>query len=348
MLKLPQPSVLLSAALLAAFAPAGDSLTFHPADGSQAAKAFELSGSFELGDLTLLVDGQDMTGDLPPMDDASGSFSVALSIVDHYVKIADGRPLELHRDYVSSKSEWKAAENSGSDTDAMELDGKTVVFKWNAEKDAYDRSFKDGAGDEAKLDGLGVDLDYRSLLPGSSVAAGERWSIDAKALGAALLFGTDFEHLPAMDEGGEELAMLKDKVLPQLEKLLEGFKAECEFVGTREVDGAQVAAIKLHLDSDSSMDMSSMLEDLIRAQIEGQEMQVDFDIKNASLSAKIKGEGELLWDAKLGRAHAFEMEADVEFGVELDVSIDAEGEAHSLEASAEVLGKANWGMSKGE
>ena len=345
MTQLLRPTVLLSAAALFAFSPAGDSVDFHPADGSDAAKSFTLNGSFEVGDLSVTVDGMDMSQQIP-LDQAKLGFDLALAIVDHYVKTADGKPTELHRDYVSSKSSADMGAENKSTDNPFKLDGKTVVFKWNEEKQDYERTFKDGEGDNDALQSAGIDLDFRSLLPGKSIAEGDKWQVEPKALGTALFFGVDFDHLPEMEGGGEEVTMLKEKILPELEKMFAEFKAECTYSGMREVDGVQVAAIKLDVNSDSSLDLSSLLLDLMESQMEGQEVQVEYDIKTATLGAKIKGAGELLLDAKAGRVHGFAMQADVEFNVEIDVSVDAEGQSHSAELSAEMLGNAEWAMGK--
>jgi hypothetical protein len=339
-------ATLAFAVSLLALAPAGDRVEFRPPDGSEAAKTFRVEGDFELGDLSIVVDGNDMTGMLPA--DLGGDFQVMLSIVDHYVKTADGKPLELARECESSSGEFSAAETSESTDDVFGLDGETVVYKWNEESKSYDRSFKDGEGDADKLEGLGIDLDYRALLPEREVAVGDKWAVEPEGLMSALFFGADLAEIATTGEDVEpEMAELFERILPEFEKLLDAFKAQCEYVGIREEDGKRLAEIKIDVDSKGTADLASALLDVIEEQAQGQD--VEFDLEKAALSIALRGEGKLLWDQAAARAHSFELAAEVELVFEMSMTVtEPGGMDHAAEANAELLGNAKWTMESGE
>ena len=63
------------------------------------------------------------------------------------------------------------------------LAGKTVLFRWNEEKDRYDKEWVgEGATDEL-LEGVEEDMDLRRLLPEKSLSEGDTWKIDLKEFG---------------------------------------------------------------------------------------------------------------------------------------------------------------------
>ncbi len=347
MLTLPRPTALLGSLLLLAFQPVADKVEFHPADGTESTKSFTVGGSFEMGDLSMVVNGQDMSG-MIPLDQMSGEFDASFSVVDQYVKTVDGKLLEFVRRFDKSSSEWDMGEESGSEEDWMEMDGKTVVFKWNEESKSYERSYKDGEGDEEKLEELGMNpdlLDYRTLLPQKSVAKGDRWSVDPKGMGSALMFGLDFDALPSMGdeiEDAEALEML-EQLKPSFERMLESIKTECEYDGVREVDGVNVGVIKVRIAVDGSVDLAQTIEELARKQIpEG--IEVDMSINTAKVGMTMKGEGELLWDVQRGLPHTFSLAGEMGLKFELDASVSAEGQEQAIEMSMEMTGDVNWGM----
>ncbi len=347
MLTLPRPTALLGSLILLAFQPAADEVHFRPADGTEASKTFQVSGNFELGDFTMVVNNQDMS-QMMPLDQMAGDFDAKFSVVDQYVKTVDGKPLEFVRQFVESSTEWEVGEESGSEEGWIEMDGETVVFKWNAETNSYDRSYKDGEGDEEQLEKLGMNpelLDYRPLLPQKSVSKGDRWSVDPKSMGSALMFGLDFDDLPSMADEIDDpdaLAML-EQFKPSWEKMLEGFKTDCEYDGTREEGETSVGVIKVKLSADATIDLVQMIEEMARKQIPP-EVQVDMTFNTAAITMKLTAEGELLWDLKRGLPHSFSLDGDMEMGFELDASVSAEGQEQAIEMSVELLGKMNWLM----
>ncbi len=347
MLTLPRPAALLGSLLLLAFQPAADKVEFHPADGVEASKTFTVGMSFEMGDLSLVMNGQDMSG-MVPLDQISGDVEASFSVVDTYVKTEGGKIQEFVRRFEKSNAEWDMGDESGSKDDWMEMDGKTVVFKWDGESKKYELSYKDGEGDEDKLEKLGVNpelLDYRTLLPQKAVSKGDRWSVDPKGVGSALMFGLDFDALPSMgDEIDDPTALeMLEQIKPAFERMLEGIKTDCEYDGTRDVDGVNVGVIKVRIVVDGSVDLAQMIEELARKQVpEG----VEFDMKldKAKMSMTMKAEGELLWDVKRGLPHAFTLGGKMGAEFALDASVSAAGQEQSIEVSMELSGDIKWGM----
>ena len=88
---------LIAVPALVALKPVADSVAFQPEDGSSASKEYEISMSLSLGDLSAMVDGQDMSGMIP--GDFEMSADLLMSVTDQYVSSEDGRPLELIRTF---------------------------------------------------------------------------------------------------------------------------------------------------------------------------------------------------------------------------------------------------------
>lgn len=340
-------SSLFCAAALLALSPTVDPLAFHPADGSEATKHFSLEGDFELDGITAIMDGQDMSAAIPAQD-VAGDFEALIQIVDSYVKTVDGLPRELRREYVDSSADWSMMGESGTNDNLTELNGETVVFKWNEETKAYDVTYADGEGDAERIQHERVDLDYRTLLPGKEVAAGDRWTVERDGMVTALFFGLEVSQLAEQMEGGDmppEVAEMMDSVLPELGKLFDGLKGECEYAGTRQEGDVEVGVIKVVVRSEGTADLAAVLAAAIDEQVGEQGIEVD--IGSAALTLQIEGEGELLWDLKAGHAHAFGFEGDAELGFAIDVSVvDPGGTEHTGEVSADFIGHLKWTMAK--
>jgi hypothetical protein len=341
---------LACAASLLALSPAADKVSFQPADGTEATKSFSISGDFALENLSVLMDGNDMAAMIGEQD-VSGDFEATSRIVDRYVKTVDGQPRELQREYVVSSAEWSMMEDSGTNENLSELDGETIVFKWNEETKAYDIAYADGEGDPDKIKHEGIDLDYRSLLPGKDVEAGDRWKVERDGMVTALFFGLEVSKLLEQldsEDAPPELEEFKEALMPELGKLFEGLTGECEYVGKRDESGTEVGVIKLTVRSEGTSDLAAVISDLIESQIGGQ--GVEFDISTAALTLAIQGEGELLWNLGSGRAHAFAFESDAELGLEVEASFTEPGGGanHTSEMSADFLSHLKWSMTQGE
>src|SRR5262245_57287883 len=138
---------------------AGEQLAFQPPAGATLTKAFTSTSNLELDDLSLLVSGQDV-GEMIGESSFSMEQESKIEVTDTYKATADGRPTELLRafDDLSGDMHMELTPVPGMDmpdvSSSSELEGKSVLFRWNEEEEDYDVSFPDGKGDQTLLEGL--------------------------------------------------------------------------------------------------------------------------------------------------------------------------------------------------
>jgi hypothetical protein len=329
---LPLPALALSPLLLA-LAPVASDVSFRPTDGSEVTRDYSIEVSFELGDLSVVVDGQDMSEMLPA--DFEGSAELMMKVTESFVRSAEGRPLELIRTYEELSGQAEAMGESQSMENVEELEGKSVRFEWNDDEGEYDVSFHESDGDSEALEGLTPDMDLRALLPGKEVDEGDVWTVDARDLASVLLFGNK------MEAGDDELdEMFETELMPQFEAMLDDVTTTCEYQGEREIDGRRVGAISVAMSGDGLVDLAAVI--LQAVGVDGGEMEIDIDVEVAEMSMSVEAEGEMLWDLESGHLHAFQMSGDMEFLVEVSIAADFGGDSHYADADAELLGEATW------
>jgi len=339
------PSTLSAASILATLAlcfaaSRAEELRFAPADGDEAGMKYALAASLGVGDMSITVDGQDLSAQIP-LDDLAGKLSLELSVVDRFLETRDGRPLRFERRYVASSSNLELAESKLARTDLFGVDGETIVFEWSKSQGAYVLAFKDGTGDESRLELLSADMHLRSLLPGRELEVGATWQLEPQALVPALLLGYDAATLGATAGGEQGLAQSAEALAPLLDGLLAGFRARCEYVGSREQDGRKLAEMKLAIESDGELDLRDALRGLLTEQDSLGEL--DLELRSATGQLRIRGTGSLLWDLDAGHAHSFELDGDIELVARLDAALsDEQGGEHSVSAEIELLVELAW------
>jgi hypothetical protein len=327
--------VLFTAPVLLAAAPFVAELGFQPPEGSKVTRDYSIAIDFELGDLTVIADGQDMSEMMP--GDFDGKAELSMQTQDHFVRSAGGRALELIRTFASIEASMEAGGESQDMDGSDDLEGKTVRFLWNEEENDYDVAYHECEGEESDLKSVGADMDLSVLLPERAVEVGDVWTVGADQIAAVLLFGSKLED----DEPEDAMFQtLMAEIEPQLTAMMEGFKLTCEYKGERDESGVKVGVIGLDLVGEGELD----LEPVIRAVMDSQELpiQVDLSFDAATLGLSIAGKGELFWNVQRGLLHAFDLGADVELAVDLDVGVDAEGESHEMQAEVELLGRGTW------
>lgn len=322
--------------LALAAAPWTADVGFRPPEDSKVTRDYAIDFDFELGDLTVIADGQDMSEMVP--GDFEGSARLSMQTKDHFVLAGGGRALDLIRSYVSVEASMEAAGETQDLDESNDLEGKSVRFVWNEDEDDYDVSFHECEGEQSTLESLGADMDLSALLPDKAVSAGDVWSIPAEEFGEVLFFGAN---LGGDDDAGDDMPeMLRQELEAQFDALIQEFKVSCEYQGERDEGGVQVGVIAVTLTGEGDLD----LEPVVRAAMDAQELPIEVDISfdTATLSISFEGKGELLWNLERGVLHAFDMGADVELVADLDLGIDAEGESHEMQAEAELLGRGTW------
>lgn len=320
--------------LLAAMAPWVAGLAFAPAADTTVTRQHTFQLDFELGDISVVVDGQDFSEMIP--GDFEATVDSKVEMRDTFVSSGGGRALELIRTFVSIEAEVEAMGESQEMDDADKMVGKSVRFQWNEDDGDYDVSYHECEGDEDDLDSLSADMDLSVLLPGREVAAGDTWTVPTDKLRTLLMLDKLTDSVPD-DEMGQIVAA---ELFPQFDSMLESFKVSCEYKGEREVDGRSVGVIAVDLLGEGLVDLESVIVAAIESQNAG--MDIDLSVNTAELTIGMTGKGELLWDLKAGLLRSFDLSADLEIGGSLSLDADAAGESHAMEGEVELLGRGSW------
>ena len=341
--------ILLAALAAPAFLSASDrkdSPTFGPKAGSRVTKTFETRTDMELDSFSLAVNGQDLGGMMGNIEVAIRS-TLNVAVTDVYVAVADGRPTELRRNYddlgsdVSLNMSADMAEGGGdqSFSSVSDLEGRTVVFRWNADNGDYDATFEEEGGDDTLLDGLREDMDLRVFLPTSEIAEGEQWSVDIKNLQSIIAPGGDLGMAPEGED--TDMEQFEDLFGPDfiatVSDLFDG-TCVCTYKGTREVDGASLAEIDVEIKVTSNADLSEMITQFIEKMSESFGEAPEFSLDQADLDFEYEGSGVLLWNAAAARAQSFALQGDATVAVDVTISGDMEGEEGKAEFSVEMSG----------
>ncbi len=341
---LPVPVLLAGPALLALSTPS-DGPSFGPEAGSEVTKTFSSEMEFDLDDFSVVVNGQDigaMLGDIQVNLFAQN----AITVTDVYGKFADGRLQRLERTYEDLGGSFNMSfvgdmgSESQDQTSSSLLEGSTVVFEWNADDEAYDVSFEDGDGDDELLEGLEQDMDLRFLLPPGPVSEGDTWEVEVEALQALIAPGGNLSLLPEdtdMEQMSQFEELFGDRIEQDFADMFDG-SCTCTYKGSHEVDGVKVGEIGIVIQVGGSADFSDLIMDFMSQLGDEFGEMPDLSFDTADLTFDYEGEGTLLWNLAAGRAQAMDISGDVDFAMDLAVSVEAEGQSFSSEVTVEISG----------
>lgn len=326
------------APLVLAFSAAFDSVSFGPESDSRVTRTYGLDVEFELDDLSVVADGQDLSEMVPA--DIGGSVEMMMKVTDHFVRVEGGRALELVRSYDEMTGEAESMGESQDIEEFTDLEGTKVRFAWNEDDEDYEVAFFESEGDEDLLEGMSVDMDMTAFLPPGEVDEGDTWSVESSKLAPALFFG---QEPGEADTGGDPMAeMILAEMKPQFEAMMNDLETLCEYNGTRDEGGVNVGVIGVKMTGEGTVDLAGLITSV--AEQEGADAGLELDIATAELTLSLEGEGTLLWDIAAGRMHGFQMESELEIGFEVDVSADMGGESHSANADGAFLGTITWNV----
>jgi len=241
-----------TALALASFACGPDEVRYAPEKGLEVTRTCETSGEFELVSESVTVDGEEH----PAPGKSSGPLSSEEKFVvsDELVAVGSGRPEKLARTF-DELHQQHTFSGTGPDGEVMEqtqkltcdLEGKRVVFTWNADDERFDvQAAPDQKLDAELLDGLDEDMDLRAFLPDKPVAKGDSWDVEPAAFHAVLW---PVGRLPFHDADKDAPDAVEHELNAALYASLDG-DAKVTYAGQREEDGVKVFV--LHVKADLS------------------------------------------------------------------------------------------------
>lgn len=340
----------ISAVLTAAAVPAllaltsvADTVAFQPKEGATLTRTLTSRSQMTMDDMSMTMNGSPMP--MPMEIDMEMQMEQTVRVADRYVEVAGGRPRVLRRTYESLEQQSRFTmggmpDGSSQDHEVRgesDLEGKTVIFRWDEDEGAFRPRFPDDQGDAALLEGLEEDMDLRALLPEGPVSAGDTWQVEVRDLKALLMPGGNLKIEPtekiegAPGVGGDMGEMLGD--------MLEG-EALAEYRGTREIDGVRVGVIHLTLKISSSNDMTDKIAEQMGEGPEGAEMEID----HVDVDLRMEGEGNLYWDLAAGLPHSYEMSGTVKMQMDMAMKMSMGGNAMNLGQLMQMSGTFNNGM----
>ena len=326
-------------------APGETPLAFGPEQGSSLAKSIDMSLDFALEDFSLVVDGEDI-GAIMGGFDFSMLIDSSFEVTDEYAEMGDGVPRKLVRTFdrlASDVSVSVISEFGGEDQDIAsesDLEGRTVVFTWDDDAQAYTTAFASGEGETDLLEDLTEDMDFRALLPDKDVSVGESWEVPLEELECIAAPGGNVKLLPDTGEEVEDFSEMQEMFEDKFSDLGELFEGQwtCTYLGQSE-DDAKLALIGIETTVEASIDLTeTLLElvDMVAAEVE--EELPDIQVDTADLTFEFEGAGTLAWDQSEGHFASFDLAGDLIFSADLAVSVDVEGESHSAELYLEMSG----------
>ena len=322
---------LLAAPALFAFSGLGQGIAFAPKSGLILTKTFSQKDETTLDDMSTVVN--DMEQDVGMEQNISTHVDVV--VVDEYEAVADGAPTRLKRKYdkLESATTMKMSnkmmpETSIDMTGTSELQGQEVRFTRNEDGTYTAKFVKEGAADEALLEGLTEDTDLRAFLPTTEVEEGATWEIEPEelrhvlAFGGSLKFDMQSEDMPegmGGFGGGQDMPSA-DQFLGEIDGTITG-----EYAGTREEEGAKVAVINLKIAVKSAKDMTDFFRDAIdKAELpEGMNMEIEY--KSVDMEYELEAEAVLLWNLGGSHVSSFEMTGKGTLTMDMSMAMEMEG-----------------------
>lgn len=282
------PSTLLLALTGAFLQPAAEAPRFAVEQGTVLRKAYVLTWDMDLEELSITFDGESISpgGDVSiEQDDRQ-----RIEFVDTYRSVKDGRALELVRRFETLEAESTTDTTSPEGNDlteqekSSELEGREVLFRWDADAEEYAAEFVEEGGDAELLEDLEQDADLAGLLPTGDVEVGATWKVGVAEVRKLLSPGGD---LAFVDEDGED----EDDggLAEQFEENLTG-ELTATWKGTSDVDGREVAVVEL----EGEFDTSAELEDAGEG-------------ASGAATMTLTLEGELAWDVARGHARSIRL-----------------------------------------
>lgn len=300
-----------------AFVLPGETISFHVAPKTKLTKSYKTETKLASKHIAIEIDGEDQSDQFGGMSIVTVDTS-EIEVVDEYASVAEGRPTKFTRHYEklggknTQSVTFEAGEGDDEDADdessesTSALEGKHVLFTWDADESEYTRAWGgDDKGDDELYEHARGDMDCLVLLPAKSVAEGDAWDVEAQVMNSILAPGGDLRlRADGADEEDEELDFER-----ALEENLTG-KVRATFKGVREEGGVRVGIIAFTADLESKAEL-------------------DADGDEQAVVTTMKLEGELTWDLKAGHFHALQLSGTLAAVYTSKAAVDGDdGETH--------------------
>lgn len=339
--------LLLSSGLLLPFLlpteSGGTKLVFSVSEGVTKTRTITNTVDLTLDNMLTLMNEQEG----PSVEtEMSMESKLELVVTDRFVELREGAPKKLRRtfDKVGQKSTVDVENPMIDQTTEVPyrsaLQGKEVIFTWNAEEEEYATAFPDDEGDKELLEGLHEDLDLRGFLPDGEVEEGEEWEVDPVVLAEVLAPGGDLKLVPEeveMAGGMNPTDTGMGDFSSWFSEGLEG-SVKARFEGTRETaSGVKVGEITIEVDITSAVDMTEKSQErLERAELPAHVEEIE--ITSSDLQLALESEGTLLWNLEAGCALSFELKGEFELSADTTMEISAQGIVLQLETVMDFSG----------
>jgi hypothetical protein len=335
--------LLFLAPLILAFVPAADEIRYDPKPGTEASKKLDISLELNVDDVDLQVNGSPIPDEaIGQIKDQTVTLGLAVGVTEKLAGIKDGRATDFLRTYDSIHGRAEAGDES-KDEDFSEMEGKTVHFLWDDAKSEYKKSWHECTGKDEFLNTLSPDMDVSALLPAKKVAKGDKWEVGGGKVLSLILPGlqsgtVDLDKAGLGAKESKAVQIMLDELGPQLEEGLKHLKVGCEYQGSHDSDGANVADVKLHLDGAIKLDLGPMLERIATEESGG---NGPTSVK-ANVALEIKGDGALLWNVETHMLQSYTLDAELKLHVQADAAGDEGGQEVKFHGTLEIGGKASW------
>lgn len=283
-------------ALLTPIGAAPEALHVQVPEGTSIAKAFTSSISLELADYTVEVNGE--TQDTDEVPEVSIEDAEEVAFTDEYVKVDDGRVLELVRtfDVLSDTSVQTMVGPDGEEQEQTsegesDLEGVAVRFQWDDDDEEWSTSFvEEGLKvDEELLEDLDVDGDLTYWMPAKDdevdLEEGASWEIEVSAFNRLSWPGGDL-HIDEEDEDDEANAEFEEQFRDNMGGSLE----------------ARIVSVE---DGEATITISGEVETTVTREPELPEGAPDEAEWTQELQFFFECEGELVWNLELGTPVSF-------------------------------------------
>ncbi|MDG1499499.1 MAG: hypothetical protein P8N31_05225 [Planctomycetota bacterium] len=311
--------------VLFAFALPADTVSLQVKAGTTLNKSFETTVEMTLDEMRMVMNGEEMDASMYGLEIDMTNVST-LTFIDTYGRLENGRAASLVRTFDTLANNVETSQNNArtgpmdlSVSSASELEGVDVRFTWNAESGNYEAAFADeqSTEDVELLTELNGDADLLGLLPEGDVAVDDTWKADTSVLIALMSPGGDVKLKPEEADDSAPSDPTSELSFGDMLGDIDG-EVTCTYLGIREADGVNFAAIKFELDVTTSNDLTELIMDA-GGNVEQDGVEISFNSVDVEMS--IEGEGTLLWDVRGGHFSSLEFSGDLEQIMDMSMAL---------------------------